>query len=253
MENQNPKEEYEARKRAKETERTSASRARSFRSMLTWGGTGVFIVLAVWGIVALGGGGSPEGAQTASLVDAVSSKDRIQGDVSAKVVLVEYGDYQCPACAFYEKFTSELVKEFGSKIVFVYRHFPLRNIHANADLSARTAEAVGMQGKYWEMHEMLYKNQKSWERAGNAKEIFTRYAVSLGLDTVQFERDIESNDLKAKVQGDYESGVRAGVNGTPTFFLNGKKIENPSSYQVFSALVSAALGGAAKEPAPLAP
>jgi len=252
MEEQNPKAQYDARKEEKEAERTKASRARLFRSVFTWGGTGVLIALSVWGIIALGGSGKSDGTQTAILLDALSSTDRMQGNASAKVVLVEYGDYQCPACAFYEKFTSELVKEFKDDMVFVYRHFPLRNIHMNADLSARVAEAAGAQGKYWEMHELLYKNQKSWERAGNAKEIFTRYAISLGLEKVQFERDIESDVFKAKVQADYESGVRANVQGTPTFFLNGKKIENPQSYAGFRALIEAARLGAST-PAPLAP
>lgn len=252
MDEQNTKAQYDARKQEKEAEKARASRVRSLRAVFTWGGVGAVIALSVWGMIVLGGNGGGGSTQTAALLDAISSADRIQGNASSRVVLIEYGDYQCPACAFYEKFTSELVKEFKNEMVFVYRHFPLRNIHMNADLSARAAEAAGMQGAYWEMHTMLYKNQKAWERAGNAKEIFTRYATSLGIDTVQFARDIESAALKAKVQADYESGLRAEVNGTPTFFLNGKKIENPQSYAGFRTLIEAARLDT-NTPAPLAP
>lgn len=168
-------------------------------------------------------------------------KDHKKGNSEAKVALVEYSDFQCPACGVYYPIVKKLVDEYGDKIEFTYKNFPLRNIHKNADLAARAAEAAGMQGKFWEMHDMLFENQKDWSEK-EAGSIFNNYAKKIGLNVDQFKKDIASEDVKAKVQNDFDGGVSSGVNYTPSFFVNGKKVNNPRSYDEFKNLIEISLG-----------
>ena len=154
-----------------------------------------------------------------------------------KAVLVEFSDFQCPACAIYYPLVKQLKAEFGDKLGVVYRHFPLRNIHKNADLAARASEAALNQDKFWEMHDMIFENQKEWSTSNNALSLFTNYAVSLGLDREKFLADIDSNFVYDKVNSNYQEGLSLKVGGTPTFFLNGKKIINPRSYNEFKLLI----------------
>ncbi|MEK9173403.1 MAG: thioredoxin domain-containing protein [Patescibacteria group bacterium] len=212
------------------------SRQGNVKSIITW----VIVIAVVAGSVGsmlFVGGGNPAGNQTAILTDSISQNDWFLGKNDAKVILVEYGDYQCPACAAYHPFTKQIVQEFGDNISFAYRHFPLRSIHKNADITAQAAEAAGKQAKFWEMHDLLYKNQKSWESANNAEEIVTGYAKSLGLNIDQFKTDLHSKIVKDKVEADFQSGLRAKVQGTPTFFVNGKSIQNPLSYDEFRTIL----------------
>lgn len=208
----------------------------SIKTILTWVVV-VAVIVGTVGSMLFVGGGNPTGTQTAILTDSISQSDWFLGKNDAKVVLVEYGDYQCPACAAYHPFTKQLAQEFGESIAFVYRYFPLRTIHKNADITAQAAEAAGKQAKFWEMHDMLYTNQKSWENADNAEEIVTGYAKSLGLNIDQFKADLNSQAVKDKVQADYESGQKAQIQGTPTFFVNGKSIQNPLSYDEFRSIL----------------
>ncbi|TSC81908.1 MAG: DSBA oxidoreductase [Parcubacteria group bacterium Gr01-1014_20] len=212
------------------------SREGNVKSIITW----VIVIAVIAGSVGsmlFVGGGNPTGNQTAILTDSISQTDWFLGKNDAKVVLVEYGDYQCPACAAYHPFTKEIVREFGDSIAFVYRYFPLRSIHKNADITAQAAEAAGKQAKFWEMHDLLYKNQKSWENASNAEEIVIGYAESLGLNLEQFKVDLKSQIVKDKIEGDYQSGLKAQIQGTPTFFVNGKSIQNPLSYDEFRTIL----------------
>jgi protein-disulfide isomerase len=169
--------------------------------------------------------------QPASLGNIVLKNEQIKGNQSAPVTLVEYSDFQCPACGAFYPVVKRLLEEYGDKIKFIYRHFPLRQIHANADLAARAAEAAGQQGKFWEMHDLIFENQKNWSGAKNAETLFTEYAGYLNLNVEQFKTDLQAEGIVQKVKKDYESGIASGVNATPTFFLNGKKIENLRSYE----------------------
>lgn len=214
-------------------------RQRSFiRRVALWAAVFAGAGLVVAGIAWLGNT-SPSGDIELPIGTAVSS-DRTKGADDAPVVLVEYSDFQCPACGRYYPVVKELMQEFGSRVRLVYRHFPLRNIHQNAELAARAAEAAGNQGKFWDMHDKLFEGQKEWSEQSIArvKDSFVQYARELGLDKSRFEQDINTDEVKKKVEADYQSGVRAGVRGTPTFFLNGKKIANPRSYDIFSQLIS---------------
>lgn len=165
----------------------------------------------------------------------VSENDHKLG--SGEVILVEYSDFECPACALYEPSLKQLLSDLPDKVTLVYRHFPLRNIHPNAQLAAQASEAAQLQGKFWEMHDILFATQKDWEKDANAGEKFASYALQLGLDVEKFNADINSDIVKEKVNSDFEGGVRAGINSTPTFFLNGKKMTNPRNYPEFKSTI----------------
>ncbi len=170
-----------------------------------------------------------------------TDKDWVTGNKESSIVLTEYADFQCPACGYYHQIAKKLYKEFGTKVKFVYRNFPLRQIHKNAQLAAQAAGAGGKQGKFWEMSDTLFENQQTWSEQDNAEETFITYAKKLGLDIPQFKIDINSKEVKDKISSDYKNGIKAGVNYTPTFFLNNKKIQNPRTYDEFKNVLNQAI------------
>lgn len=141
---------------------------------------------------------------------------------SAKVTLVEFGDYQCPACALAHPVVKQLTSEYQGRINFVFRHFPLPQ-HPNAMLASKVAEAAGSQGKYWQMHDLLYSSQKDWGEAADPTELFVKYAKDLGLDETAFKTAISSETYFEKINGDKNDGNAVGVNSTPSFYINGIK------------------------------
>lgn len=210
------------------------------RRLLFIGGGLVVLFLLVWLAFGFAGkGGSQEIASV--LLGAADPDDWKRGNDSAKAILIEYSDFQCPACGSYYSLVKALHEEFGDSLLVVYRHFPLSQIHANAEPACRAAEAAGKQGKFWEMHDLLFERQKEWSNDRNAAGTFAAYATALGLDTGRFINDFNSREVKEGVAADYESGFRAGIAGTPTFFLNGKKIQNPRSYEEFKKIISESL------------
>ena len=211
-------------------------------SILIWSLIALGIIGIVLGMIAVVSykSGGPQG-NSGNLTEPVNSSDWIRGSKDAKVVLVEYSDFQCPACDYFYSQVKQLEKDFDGKIAVVYRYFPLEQVHKNARLSARAAEAAGRQGKFWEMHDLLFENQNAWAESSNAIQAFDSYAQSLGLDMNKFNRDINSSDIDVKINNDYQSGVNSGVQGTPTFFINGKQIENPQSYDAFKSIIEAEL------------
>jgi len=149
----------------------------------------------------------------------VNPSDHHRGNVNATKTLVEYGDFECPHCKHAHLFIKRLLKEKGTKLDFVFRNFPLRKIHPHAYMSAVTAEAAGEQGKYWEMHDLIFENQDRL----NENYLFS-LAQDVGLDLAKYTKDSKSSEIQDKIEKDFESGIRSGVNGTPTFFLNGSPI-----------------------------
>jgi len=178
--------------------------------------------------------------QPAILASAIADSDWVKGNRNADVVLVEYSDLQCPACAAYAPLVNRIVEEFGDRIAFVYRHFPLPN-HKQAELAAQAAEAAGRQEKFWEMLDLIFVNQTDWAGQINAREKFISYAQLLSLNVNRFETDLDSAELKEEIKEDYSSGI-AIVSYTPTFFLNGRKIQNPQGYEDFRSLILQELG-----------
>ncbi len=159
----------------------------------------------------------------------IQSDDHIEGNKNAKVTLIEYGDFQCPACGAVYPIMKDLKKQYANDVLFVFRHFPLISIHANAFSAARAAEAASMQGKFWEMHDKLYETQNIWgELSTNQQATFEGYAKELGLDVTKFKADYESEAVANRINRDVSSASQFDAQGTPTFILNGKKIENPT-------------------------
>jgi len=160
---------------------------------------------------------------------------------SAKVTLVEFGDYECPACGDYHPFVNQLLTDFAGKINFVFRNFPLSQ-HPNAQISSQAAEAAGLQGKFWQMNDKLYTSQNDWVRSTEPESVFVGYAQALGLDVTKFKTDISSSAVTSKVQSDLNDGNLVNINETPTFYINGAIVQNlPGTYKDFKSLVSTAL------------
>jgi len=167
----------------------------------------------------------------------ISENDHVRGNADAKVVVVEYGDFQCPACGVYYPIMKQVQDDMGANVAFVFRNFPLSSIHPNAEIGSRAAEAAAEQGKFWEMHDILYEKQTEWSTGSDVRTILTGYAQTLGLDTGKFKTDLNSKKVKDKVNADRNSGTAAKVNATPTFFVNGVKIKNPQSAAEFEKLL----------------
>ncbi len=155
------------------------------------------------------------------------------GSPSAKVQLVEFGDYQCPACGEAYPILKQILNDYKNNpnFNFVFRNFPLYTIHPNALESAEAAEAAAAQGKFWQMHDMLYQTQNTWAEASDPLPDFTGYAQTLGLDVNKFKSDVESEKYQSVLEKDEDDGLGLGVDETPTFFLNGKKEPGVISYQ----------------------
>ena len=156
----------------------------------------------------------------ALLTPSVSERDHATGPEDAPVTLVEYGDYECPYCGMAYQVVKSAQRELGKQLRFVFRNFPLAEAHPHARNAAQAAEAAAAQGKFWEMHDMLFEHQEALE----AEDIIG-YAKSLGLDMVKFARDLQDATYAKRVRDDFRSGVKSGVNGTPTFFINGSRYE----------------------------
>lgn len=207
------------------------------------GGTVIATILILVGGVFFFSRSQPPAASGGPKVDSsllVRPDSDIESSSSAKVTLVEFGDFQCPACGSYHPLVKQLTGEFKNDLTFVFRNFPLQQ-HKNALPAAYSAEAAGLQHKYWEMHDMIYENQSQWSEADNAQDIFAGYAQKLGLNLEQFKKDLSTDSIKQKVDRDLQDGNTVGVNATPTFFLDSEKLENPSSYDDFKTLVKAAI------------
>jgi NhaA family Na+:H+ antiporter len=152
----------------------------------------------------------------------------IRGNPDAPVTLEEFGDFQCPLCGTYYGELKKIEDEFGSRLRVVFREYPLFPMHEHALLAAQTAEAAGFQGRFWEMHDKLYENQKIWSEAKDVLPIFVDYAKQIGLDTDRFNRDLSSDTVAARVTQDGIRGHALGITGTPTFFINGKDVTGDS-------------------------
>ena len=146
----------------------------------------------------------------------VAKRDHIQGSLNAPVTLLEYGDYECPACGQVFPIVKAVQQRLGDSLCFAFRHFPLTNVHPHAEHAAEAAEAAGTQGRFWFMHDALFENQDALE-----DEDLVRRAIALGLDARRLIAEVQLGAYAARLREDFMSGIRGGVNGTPTFFING--------------------------------
>ncbi|WP_276485787.1 DsbA family protein [Paraflavitalea pollutisoli] len=164
----------------------------------------------------------------------VHQGDHFEGAANAALTLVEYGDYQCPHCGAAFPIVKQIVTHWGDKLKFVFRNFPLSNAHPMAFPAAVAAEAAARQNKYWEMHDAIFEHQKTL-----SPELLFLLAKNVGLDLEQFRNDIQDQDLEDMVNEDFESGIRSGVNGTPSFFINGDKYNGSYDYDSLQAALHA--------------
>ncbi|TSC79295.1 MAG: protein-disulfide isomerase [Parcubacteria group bacterium Gr01-1014_29] len=240
------KERRELRREERKAAGTREQKSKSFRRLMLW----LIAILLVGGSLAgvfyLAKTAKPvENNQNGSgLRDAVSSEDWVGGNPDAAVTLVEYADFQCPACGQYHPIIKKLEEELGAQVRFVFRHFPLARIHPNAEAAAAAAEAAGLQGKFWEMRTILFERQNDWSKKPNPRTAFVAYAQELGLTTDQFENDMELDAIEEKIKTQLNGGTASGVNSTPTFFINGAKIDNPRSLDEFRNMLTQAIAAA---------
>ncbi|OGG42023.1 hypothetical protein A2837_00945 [Candidatus Kaiserbacteria bacterium RIFCSPHIGHO2_01_FULL_46_22] len=157
--------------------------------------------------------------------EGVTISSHIKGNPEARVELVEYSDFQCPACAQFYPYVKDLLDEHGSSIRFEYRHFPLVTVHPVAIPAARAAEAASQQGKFWEMHDKLFENQSAWSKASNANALFVQYAEELDLDVSLFKSHMNASLIDEAISKSFEDARTRGFSGTPTFLLNGELMQ----------------------------
>lgn len=156
----------------------------------------------------------------------VGQQDHLEGSQDAQVILTEYGDYECPRCARAYFMVKRIRKHFGSSLGFVFRNFPLSQIHPHAESAAEVAEFAADQGKFWEMHDLLFENQALFSRS-----LFLRLADELDLDSRELKKALDEGRYRDRVRADVVDGVRSGVNGTPTFFINGLRHDGDFDFQ----------------------
>ncbi len=210
-----------------------------------WVFVGVVLIGAVVAMVKLASvtqSGPVPVVQAVNILPTVSSADWIRGNPQATTTLIEYGDFQCPACANFHSVLLSIEKELGSNLRVVFRHFPLQQ-HANARIAAQAAEAAGKQGKFWEMHDMIYEHQRDWSLKSrtDAIALFVQYAQKLKLNIDAFNKDINDNAAIDKIEASFDQGVSFGVDSTPTFFLNNTKL-TARSYGEFREAILVAAG-----------
>ncbi|MEO6721412.1 MAG: thioredoxin domain-containing protein [Ferruginibacter sp.] len=150
----------------------------------------------------------------------ITEQDHLAGDLTAKIHLIEYGDYQCPHCGNAYSILKQIQQELGSSLLFVFRNFPLTEVHPFAMQAAIAAEAANLQNRFWEMHDIIYENQSKLSKGG-----LFNLAKKINLDMDRYKTDIDDENLRTKVEKDFEGGMRSGVNFTPSFFIDGKKFE----------------------------
>jgi protein-disulfide isomerase len=214
----------------------------------------VLVTAAVIIAAAYSSGDSGSGTASSTFVSTtaapITSTDWQEGNPNAKVSLIEYGDFECPACGAYFPVVQQLFAEDSSTVLFVFRNYPLYTIHPFAGIGSQAAEAAGMEGgsaKYWQMHDLLYTDQTQWtaDTSLTPAEVLSKYldgyAQSLGLNVSQFNADVSSTQVADKIANDVTSGNAAQVEHTPTFFINLQQIPNPTSSSGFQATIEAAV------------
>src|SRR5213594_1046885 len=214
-----------------------------------------FLIVAAVALVTLGSGAMLYRAKRPELMPIPANKVlsgksdasiHIRGNPDAPATLVEFADFQCPPCGTFAGFAEELLKQYDSRLRIVFRNFPLPG-HEHAREAAQAAEAAGLQGRFWEMHDVLYREQAVWSNAPNARELFESYAGTIGLNLDQFRKDIDGEKAKERVDSDHARGESLGIKITPTLFINNQPVDpkdkNPEGVR---AAINAALAAKSK-------
>lgn len=221
---------------SKKDERRQSAEFKSKIKKVAWAVIGIAVL---GGIIWLSVSGSQKKEEVANSLTTVVSDDYVTGPENAPVTLIEYLDFECEACGAYFPLVKQLEQEFPNDLKVVRRYYPLPG-HKNGLTAALAVEAAARQGKYDEMHDLLFTEQKNWgEKPAPTPQVFEGYAQKLGLDLATFKQDVASQSVKDRVQRDVESGTKLGNTGTPSFYLNGQKIQNPRSLEDFKTLIQA--------------
>jgi protein-disulfide isomerase len=192
-----------------------------------------FVIVAVVALATIGSGAMLYRAKRPHVLSIPEDKTvgknetesaHIRGNPEAPVTLEEYGDFQCPPCGMFATFVGQLEKEYDSRLRVVFRNFPLA-VHEHAREAALAAEAAGLQGHFWEMHDVLYREQQTWSKAPNARELFESYAGTIGLDLDKFKKDMDGEKTKERVEADRQRGESLGIQTTPTLFINNQPVD----------------------------
>lgn len=209
------------------------------KRIIFWLGFVIIIGLIIWGLIAAMNK-TPGSVSKIGVPAPVTSADNVEGSSTAPVTLIEYGDFECPACSTYSFIIERLFNESSSTLRVVFRHFPLSQ-HPNAIPAAEAAEAAANQGKFWDMYSSLYSNQNDWaeKTTAEANTIFDGYATSLKLDMTKFKADEVSSSTIAKILAQQDEGTQIGLDHTPTFFVNGREV-SPNTYEEFKTIIDAA-------------
>jgi protein-disulfide isomerase len=186
---------------------------------------GVLVISMAAGMMVYRSSSQPE-TQPSNTSNVTSSTDfrHARGERNAPVTLEEFGDFQCPPCGALHPELKKIEAEYGPRLRVVFHNYPVISMHKHALAAAHAAEAAGLQGRFWEMHDMLYQNQLSWSPADDVRPVFIQYARDLNLDIERFTRDMDSPEVAARVRSDYERGSSQRVEGTPTLFINGRQM-----------------------------
>src|SRR3990167_5869640 len=207
-----------------------------------------FMIILVAGIIGLGvifvftkqKAGAP--TNTGNSGSSSQLSNHVMGAGKKKVALLEYGDFQCPACGAFYPIVKAVVEKYNDDITFQFRHYPLVQLHKNGFAASRAAEAASMQNKFWEMYDLLYEQQTTWADSSNVMTYFESFAQQLNLDMAKFKTDYASSAVNDVINADKAAGDKAGISATPTFILNGKKIDkNPTSEADFEKLITDAI------------
>ncbi|MEP6708224.1 MAG: thioredoxin domain-containing protein [Pyrinomonadaceae bacterium] len=202
-------------------------------------------VLLAWRLIGSQRPGAPKSETSGPTAPPGAQPPHLRGDPNAPVTLEEYGDFQCPPCGLLYPELKKIESEYGSRLRVIFRERPLMLMHANALTAARAAEAAGLQGRFWEMHDKLYENQKTWSDLADASPAFTDYARSLGLDVDRFTRDLGSAAVETRIFLDGARAHALGIEGTPTVYINDRPAPFPAFMTVdgLRPLINKALNG----------
>lgn len=200
----------------------------------------VFVVGAIWVSNKNAGAPANHGQPT----------NHVEGHGKDHVTLVEYGDYECPFCGQYFPIVKQVVDAYSPYITFQFRNFPLTSLHPNAFAAAQAAEAAALQGKFWQMHDLLYQNQTIWSTSSNAETYFVQYAQQLGLNVNKFKQDLVSDKINNLIDADEAAGNKLNINATPTFILDGKQVQPKENASDFQRLINAEITQKTGKPAP---
>lgn len=224
------KQRRQLKRQEKFANRQQQTKRQKIKSLAVWLSAGLIIGLTVLAIVIFGG--SKNSADVSVLLDPPTDQDWSTGSKDAKYTLLEYSDFQCPACAAYVPTIKKLISQYGQDLRLVYRHFPLP-YHQSSQAAALAAEAAGAQGKFFDMYEKLFASQTQWASSGQEDSYFAAYAKELNLNTDKFKNDYTSSTLVQKIESNYQSGLKNKLQATPTFYLNGQKIspQNPGELE----------------------